>query len=690
MQGIKTWSDKNDKDSPKSSVDALRTRLQSVCKPRIVVTWGIWFLLLWYIKASSTPMERFDPFEILQIPESSTEADIKKAYRKLSLQYHPDKNPDPGAADYFAQYITKAYKALTDEVSRENYKKYGHPDGPQATDISVALPEWFFSKDKGSAPAILLSLLLGGIVLPLGLSAWYLGRSHRYVGPNEVMMETVQWYLASPYAIKQYQQVSKMVETMVCAMEFLPPHLAMPGEQGLALDQLCRLLVPHYPELKDRNSPFYKKRHPALVKAHLLVLAHLARVDPPPQLKKDFAFILQKSPRLIQEMFAVSSLPRVHRVYGWLTPAIGCVELMQCIIRAVPVDERHSQKHGKQSNSSAALLQLPHMTDDIVRTLIKKKIKSLDEFMQLGEVERRVVLQGSGLVGREVDDVEAALSALPKAHVTARLEDLSSSSTSPNEGVGCAYAMEDVVTCTLSVIVTRHSHCKPTVAKELEAMAASKKGLPDAPKAFTPSYPFPRDEHWFCVVGDPASGALMAWTRVSLLEAEFAGARTRDLLSPSPSDIDERGQKIELKFLAPPPGKHDLVVYVLCDSWIGAGVTIPLKLKTIQPTRAQREGRVQGTGQQSLKQKQRQKRTEKDDEKIVVESEEEYVGDEGDEGDVDEVDVSDEEDGFDDEEESDEGDHDWDSDEYGTEESEDEEVWGKDTTDEKVPVELEE
>ena len=40
-------------------------------------------------------------------------------------------NPDPKAHVYFAEYITKAYQALTDEVSRQNYEKYGHPDGQQ-------------------------------------------------------------------------------------------------------------------------------------------------------------------------------------------------------------------------------------------------------------------------------------------------------------------------------------------------------------------------------------------------------------------------------------------------------------------------------------------------------------------------------------------------------------------------------
>jgi translocation protein SEC63 len=44
---------------------------------------------------------------------------------------HCLQNPDPKAHAYFASYISKAYAALTDEVSRQNYEKYGHPDGHQ-------------------------------------------------------------------------------------------------------------------------------------------------------------------------------------------------------------------------------------------------------------------------------------------------------------------------------------------------------------------------------------------------------------------------------------------------------------------------------------------------------------------------------------------------------------------------------
>ena len=48
-----------------------------------------------------------------QIERGATDKDVKRAYRQLSLQYHPDKNPDPAASKYFAESISKAYKALT-------------------------------------------------------------------------------------------------------------------------------------------------------------------------------------------------------------------------------------------------------------------------------------------------------------------------------------------------------------------------------------------------------------------------------------------------------------------------------------------------------------------------------------------------------------------------------------------------
>lgn len=93
------------------------------------------------LQMSATESKPFDPYGILEIQPGASDRDVKRAYRKLSLLFHPDKNPDPAAAKYFAESITKAYKALSDPVARKNYEQHGHPDGPQVGAASLpALP----------------------------------------------------------------------------------------------------------------------------------------------------------------------------------------------------------------------------------------------------------------------------------------------------------------------------------------------------------------------------------------------------------------------------------------------------------------------------------------------------------------------------------------------------------------------
>lgn len=87
-------------------------------------------------------MKTFDPFQILDVDPSADTATIKRAYRKLSLLKHPDKNPDdPLAVTEFIQ-ITKAYSALTDDAARANWEKYGNPDGPGSFHVAIALPRF--------------------------------------------------------------------------------------------------------------------------------------------------------------------------------------------------------------------------------------------------------------------------------------------------------------------------------------------------------------------------------------------------------------------------------------------------------------------------------------------------------------------------------------------------------------------
>jgi len=64
-------------------------------------------------------------YELLDIPKASTDADIKKKYRKLALKYHPDKNPNNEEAEEMFKKINHANSILSDEKKRQLYDEYG-------------------------------------------------------------------------------------------------------------------------------------------------------------------------------------------------------------------------------------------------------------------------------------------------------------------------------------------------------------------------------------------------------------------------------------------------------------------------------------------------------------------------------------------------------------------------------------
>lgn len=66
-----------------------------------------------------------DYYETLGVPKNSSKEDIKNAYRKLALQYHPDRNKAYGAEEKFKE-ISEAYAVLSDEEKRKRYDTYGH------------------------------------------------------------------------------------------------------------------------------------------------------------------------------------------------------------------------------------------------------------------------------------------------------------------------------------------------------------------------------------------------------------------------------------------------------------------------------------------------------------------------------------------------------------------------------------
>ena len=68
-------------------------------------------------------MSKRDYYEILGIDKGASASEIKKAYRKLALKFHPDKNPDDSAAEEKFKEAAEAYEVLSDDNKRERYNR---------------------------------------------------------------------------------------------------------------------------------------------------------------------------------------------------------------------------------------------------------------------------------------------------------------------------------------------------------------------------------------------------------------------------------------------------------------------------------------------------------------------------------------------------------------------------------------
>merc|ERR1711879_452219 len=72
------------------------------------------------------PMSKRDYYEVLGVDRSADERELKKAYRKLAMKYHPDRNPDDADAESKFKEATEAYEVLGDAQKRGAYDQYGH------------------------------------------------------------------------------------------------------------------------------------------------------------------------------------------------------------------------------------------------------------------------------------------------------------------------------------------------------------------------------------------------------------------------------------------------------------------------------------------------------------------------------------------------------------------------------------
>jgi translocation protein SEC63 len=133
--------------------------------------WALFAYLL-ALAASRAVEEKgvWDPYEILGVSESADNSTVRRAFKKLSLQYHPDKvaPADKAAAELKFVEISKAHKVLTNDEARKVFDETGHPDGRQAFQLGLALPKWLV-EEGNSAWVLLFYALTFGVGMPVAV-----------------------------------------------------------------------------------------------------------------------------------------------------------------------------------------------------------------------------------------------------------------------------------------------------------------------------------------------------------------------------------------------------------------------------------------------------------------------------------------------------------------------------------------
>uniref|UniRef100_A0A3P8PBJ8 J domain-containing protein n=1 Tax=Astatotilapia calliptera TaxID=8154 RepID=A0A3P8PBJ8_ASTCA len=331
-------------------------------KAALLFGWLVFLLLAYKVSKLDREYQEYNPYEVLSLDPGASLSEIKKQYRVLSLKYHPDKGGDEATF----MRIAKAYAALTNEQSRQNWEMYGNPDGP-------------------------------GALYCYNLCFSYCG--------DQILINTTQLFMHFMCKTPN-MNMKRLIMVLTAALEFDPRNnkeATIRPTDNVEVPQLIRELGNI--NVKKKEPPFY---YPYSLKARVLVLAHLARMDVSEELEEDQRFVVKKTPALLQEMINVGcQLIFMANSRGFSAPRLvtieNCMKLTQMIVQGL-------------KESKSPLLQLPHFEEEHLRYCISKKykVRTLQDLVSLKDSDRRNMLRFLG--EEKYDEVMAVLASFP--HIT--------------------------------------------------------------------------------------------------------------------------------------------------------------------------------------------------------------------------------------------------------------------------------
>ena len=442
----RTGAEKSKADAIKKESGIATLFKSSTFKYNFIITVALTILFVWLLVnvTEDGEVNSFDPFTILEIDSGADSKVIKKAYRSLSLKYHPDKNPGNRVAEAKFMMVSKAYESLTNDEARENWEKYGNPDGKQSLEVSIGLPSFFLQSEYRNLVLVVYLIFMVGVI-PFCVYTYYSDSSK--FGEKDIMYDTYSWFHNT---LNEHTLVKWLPEVMAASAEFRNHNVPKTAEDKAAVSQVMGLV----------KTKMQKPKHslPAIVKGDVLLHAHLLRKFDEiksPQLQDDLKRMLRLSTSLNDAMISVCQ----HQDH--LQTAMHCIEYGQYLTQAMWVKD-------------SSLLQLPHFTEEEVKHAEKGKGKASNivEYMALEDDQKKGMANFSA---EQKQDVLNYLKMIPDITIDSKVFVDDDEDDNVYEG--------DL--CTIKVSLTRNNLAK-----------GEKAGLIHAPQ-----FPFPKQEAWWIILG---------------------------------------------------------------------------------------------------------------------------------------------------------------------------------------------
>ncbi|KZV78925.1 hypothetical protein EXIGLDRAFT_847034 [Exidia glandulosa HHB12029] len=371
------------------------------------VGWAVFAYFAYKVATTKSETTMYDPYEILGIKRGTTEQEIKRHYKRMSLMFHPDKvklavNETLEMVSARFVDITKAYKSLTNEEIRKNWEEYGHPDGKQDFSMGLAIPRWVVEGQNNIYVLIVYGILFGA-GLPYLVGKWWFGS--RQTTKDGVKSKTAEDFFK---AIREDSGPADMFLLIAKAWgresNALPaPHLK--SDVGLLREKIDSGLG----NVEWRE----KVDDPVAERALVLLYAHLLRIPiKNPILAAEQRSILLHTPTLLTSLLSMTT------AHSWLGPTLNVLRMHQILAQAMaPETDRLTIFPGVDKSTAAAA---GGDLKRLLRTLEEKNASSLEDVRKTGERWGSLELVDAGykVIGEKVVTPSAIMQLVFKLRLT--------------------------------------------------------------------------------------------------------------------------------------------------------------------------------------------------------------------------------------------------------------------------------